>query len=50
MAVLAADFIRIHCGIGPYIPRQDELKRYATEVEDYTQESPPNNTIRQAAK
>ncbi len=35
MAVLAADFIRIHCGIAPYIPKGVELKRYSTEVEDY---------------
>lgn len=35
MAVLVADFIRIHCGIAPYIPTELELKRYSTEVEDY---------------
>ncbi|MFH1127333.1 MAG: DNA polymerase II large subunit [archaeon] len=35
MAVLAADFIRIHSNIAPYKPRENELKRYSTEVEDY---------------
>ncbi len=35
MSVLAADFIRIHLGVGPYKPSDTEIKRYVTEVEDY---------------
>ena len=34
-SVLAADFIRLHLGIGEYKPTDVEIKRYATEVEDY---------------
>ncbi|NOR85268.1 DNA polymerase II large subunit, partial [archaeon] len=35
MSVLAADFIRLHLGIGPYKPSETEVQRYVTEVEDY---------------
>ncbi len=35
MSVLLADYIRIGVDIDRYKPRDDEVERYATEVEDY---------------
>ncbi|MCJ7478668.1 MAG: DNA polymerase II large subunit [Candidatus Nanohaloarchaeota archaeon QJJ-7] len=35
MSVLLADYIRKEVGLSSYDPREEEVERYATEVEDY---------------
>lgn len=35
MSVLLADYIRKEIGLAAYVPREEEVERYAVEVEDY---------------